>query len=201
MPRQVVISLLLVRLREEQLQVLLASGGTGNSLPVALPLEEESLDQAAARWIASQFGRRETHLQQMHAYGEAGQPVRVVYLAITTAEAVPPAGSAYTLQPVKGNTNLSAAEATIFNHALHQLRRQVSNDILVFPFLPLEFTLAGVQQAYELIMGESQDKRNFRRQLLGSGTLSSTTRMTSGVGRPARLYRLRSRGKDPGHMP
>ena len=201
MPRQVVISLVLFRLREEQLQVLLVPGEAGNSLPVALPLEEESLDQAAARWIASLPVRRETHLQQMHTYGEPGQPVRVVYLAITPAEAVPAAGSAYTWQPVKGKTNLSDSEAAIINHALHQLRRQVSHDNLIFPFLPLEFTLAEVQQAYELILGEAQDKRNFRRQLLGSGTLSPTTRMTSGVGRPARLYRFRPRGKDPGHMP
>ena len=191
MPRQVVISLVLVRLREEQLQVLLASGEAGSSLPLALPLEEETLDQAAARSIASLPVHRETHLQQMHTYGEPGQPVRVVYLAITSAETVPAADSAYTWQPVKGKTKLLAADAAIFNQAMHQLRRQVSHDNLIFAFLPLEFTLAEVQHAYELILGEAQDKRNFRRKLLGSGIVESTSRQRSGQGRPARLYRTR----------
>ena len=54
------------------------------------------------------------------------------------------------------------------------------------------FTLTELQEAYEHILEEKLDKRNFRRKVLGAGILEQTPLRRSGGHRPARLYRFRT---------
>jgi 8-oxo-dGTP diphosphatase len=62
-----------------------------------------------------------------------------------------------------------------------------------FQLLPHVFTLSELQYAYELILGESLDKRNFRRKILTGGVLEETGQLRrEGEGRPARLYRYKA---------
>jgi 8-oxo-dGTP diphosphatase len=60
-----------------------------------------------------------------------------------------------------------------------------------FELLPVEFTLSELQNAYEIVLGEDLDKRNFRRKILSAGILEPSGGHRSGEGRPARLYRYR----------
>jgi hypothetical protein len=48
-----------------------------------------------------------------------------------------------------------------------------------------------LQRTYEMILGETLDKRNFRRRILEAGIIEPTPHLRSGEGRPARLYRYR----------
>jgi len=48
-----------------------------------------------------------------------------------------------------------------------------------------------LQGAYEAVLGEDLDKRNFRRRILRAGVIEATKSHRSGEGRPARLYRYR----------
>ena len=52
-------------------------------------------------------------------------------------------------------------------------------------------TLTDLQEAYERILDEKLDKRNFRRKVLAAGILERTPHVRSGVHRPAGLYRFR----------
>jgi 8-oxo-dGTP diphosphatase len=61
-----------------------------------------------------------------------------------------------------------------------------------FELLPERFTLGELQSAYEVVLGEELDKRNFRRKILSAGVIESSGRTRSGEGRPARLYRYRA---------
>ena len=57
-----------------------------------------------------------------------------------------------------------------------------------------EFTsqlLTELQSAYEHVLDEELDKRNFRRKVLAADILEETPHVRSGVHRPARLYRFR----------
>jgi len=60
-----------------------------------------------------------------------------------------------------------------------------------FQLLPATFTLAELQQVYEIVLGRSLDKRNFRRRLKLLGLVEPTgERRQDGPGRPAALYRF-----------
>jgi 8-oxo-dGTP diphosphatase len=57
--------------------------------------------------------------------------------------------------------------------------------------LPPESPLSELQKAYEIILGEPLDKRNFRRRIIEAAVIEPLDQVRSGEGRPARLYRFR----------
>ena len=62
---------------------------------------------------------------------------------------------------------------------------------LGFELLPEVFTLSELQGAYEIVLGEELDKRNFRRKILSAGVIEPSGSLRAGEGRPAQLYRYR----------
>jgi 8-oxo-dGTP diphosphatase len=50
-----------------------------------------------------------------------------------------------------------------------------------------------LQRVYEVILGRSLDRRNFRKALLGSGLLRQLAGERRGAHRPAALYAFRDR--------
>jgi 8-oxo-dGTP diphosphatase len=79
----------------------------------------------------------------------------------------------------------------IIRYALTRLRYKLEYTAVGFELLPQEFTLTELQIAYEIVLGEGLDKRNFRRKILGAGIIEPSGGYRSGEGRPARLYRYR----------
>jgi 8-oxo-dGTP diphosphatase len=79
----------------------------------------------------------------------------------------------------------------IVHYALTRLRYKLEYTAVGFELLPQEFTLTELQTAYEIVLGEALDKRNFRRKILGAGIIEPSGNYRSGEGRPARLYRYR----------
>jgi 8-oxo-dGTP diphosphatase len=51
-----------------------------------------------------------------------------------------------------------------------------------------EFTLSELQSAYEIVLGEKLDKRNFRRKILSASVIERADGFRVGEGRPAQLY-------------
>ena len=51
--------------------------------------------------------------------------------------------------------------------------------------------MSSLQRAYETVLGEKLDKRNFRRRILQANVIEETGGMQTGDGRPAKLYRFR----------
>lgn len=191
MNRQLTVNVVLFSLREESLQVLLAAPSGTPSLPAGTLGEGETLEDAANRLIAALIDRRETYLEQLYTYGEAGQALRVVYFALVPDGArLTGAGGARWL-PAAGQVGLTAAESEILSYALRRLRYKLEYSAVGFQLLPGEFTLSELQHTYEIILAETLDKRNFRRRMLRSGIIEETSRQRTGEGRPARLYRYR----------
>jgi 8-oxo-dGTP diphosphatase len=80
----------------------------------------------------------------------------------------------------------------ILDYALTRLRYKLEYTMVGFQLLPDVFTLSELQHAYELILGEELDKRNFRRKILAADVLEDTGRKKrDGEGRPAQLYRYK----------
>jgi 8-oxo-dGTP diphosphatase len=189
--RDTALEVLLIRRREEPFKDRWA-------LPGGFVNMDESLDDAARRELQEETGVSAPVFEQLYTFGEPnrdprGRVISVAYLAL-----LPPGNLS-----VRGADD--AAEAgwfkigppppLAFDHdqilatALQRLRQELGSSDAGMRLLPAEFTLSDLQAAYEGILGEQLDKRNFRRKILHSDVLVETGRMRSGDGRPAKLYR------------
>ncbi len=158
---------------------------------------DESLETAARRELEEETAVREVYLEQLYTFGAPGRDPRgrvitVAYFALLPGAVPTRAGddaaeaawySAYALP------ELAFDHAEILKYALQRLRYKLEYTAVGFELLPNEFTLTELQQAYESVLGEKLDKRNFRRRILEAGLLAETRRYRAeGQGRPAQLY-------------
>lgn len=180
----------------------------------------EALKAAALRILEQETGLSEVYLEQLYTFGDPGRRpdrrlVTVAYLAVVPADqaegqdgqmvqaaAGPARGdlgephlggprsslgwwSLYDLPP------LAFDHGRIVTYALTRLRYKLEYTAVGFELLPEEFTLTELQSAYEIVLGEALDKRNFRRKILRADVIEPSGNYRSGEGRPARLYRYR----------
>lgn len=179
------------------------------ALPGGFVRMEESLDAAARRELKEEAGVSVRSLEQLYTFGDpkrdpARRAITVTYFAlIDSAKLAPVAGtdaSSVGWFPVDALPPLAFDHARIVRYALERLRYKAEYAPVAFQLLPREFTLAELQEVYEVIEGKPLDKRNFRRKVLGLGILEETGgERREGRGRPAALYRFsKSRFQDLG---
>jgi 8-oxo-dGTP diphosphatase len=200
------VDVVILSLREKDLQVLLIRRGhppfKGKwAIPGGFVNADESLDAAARRELEEETDVREVYLEQLYTFGEPrrdprGRVVTVAYFALVPDDVTARAGddaaevgwfSVAQLPP------LAFDHDDILRYALQRLRYKLEYTAVGFELLPNEFTLSELQAAYEIVLGEKLDKRNFRRRIAEAGVLVETSRYREieGQGRPARLYRYR----------
>jgi ADP-ribose pyrophosphatase YjhB (NUDIX family) len=194
-------------LRDNDLQVLLVKRGRPPfrgrwAVPGGFVEARETLQAAALRELNEETGLSEVYVEQLYTFGDPGRDPRgriitVAYFALIPAGAAPePHGgddaaearwwSMYRLP------RLAFDHAQVLEYALQRLRNKLEYTAVGFQLLPSEFTLSELQAAYEIVLGEALDKRNFRRRILEAKVIRETRRYRRGVGgRPARLYRYR----------
>lgn len=167
-----------------------------------LPADESPVD-AAARSLAETTGLAPSYLEQLYAFGAVDRsPTRVVsivYWALHRQDAVTAqiaAHQASGLAPenvewfdVANLPPLAFDHTKIVEYALWRLRNKVGYSRVAHGFLPAEFTLSELREAYEVILGKTLDPANFRRQVEAAGNLIPTDGFRTGSHRPARLYR------------
>ncbi len=163
---------------------------------------DESLETAARRELAEETGvdDPDIYLEQLYTFGDPGRDPRtrvitVAYVALVTPGLVRLRASsdaaaaewwpAYALPP------LAFDHSSIMQYAIRRLRYKLEYTALAFQLLPETFTLTELQDAYEHILNERLDKRNFRRKMLAAHILSETPYVRGGEHRPARLYGFR----------
>lgn len=173
------------------------------ALPGGWLTATESPVDAAARTLAETTGLTPSYLEQLYAFGAVDRsPTRVVsivYWALLRQDDVDAQSAAHRasgLAPenvswfeVGDLPPLAFDHTAIIDYALWRLRNKVGYSRVAHGFLPAEFTLAELREAYEAILGRHLDPANFRRQVEATGTLLSTDRFRTGSHRPARLYR------------
>jgi 8-oxo-dGTP diphosphatase len=93
--------------------------------------------------------------------------------------------------PIEDLPPLAFDHGDILSYALTRLRYKLEYTAVGFELLPDQFTLSELQSAYEIVLGEELDKRNFRRKILSAGVIEPSGSLRAGEGRPARLYRYR----------
>lgn len=203
----VTVDVIVFSLREGRLEVLLVQRAhppcKGKwAIPGGFIQMDETLDEAALRELEEETGVRDVYLEQLYTFGDPkrdprGRTVTVAYFALIPPGAArePKGGddaSEARWWPVDRLPDLAFDHGKILDYALTRLRYKLEYTAVGFQLLPAEFTLSELQTAYEIILGEGLDKRNFRRRILEAGVLEDTRRYrTAGEGRPAKLYRYR----------
>lgn len=173
------------------------------ALPGGWLTETEAPAQAAARTLAETTGLSPSYLEQLYAFGAVNRSpsrvVSIVYWALLRSDDVDAQSAAHLASgrapenvrwfDVGSLPELAFDHNQIVDYALWRLRNKLGYSRIAHGFLPAEFTLADLREAYETILGRTLDPANFRRQVESAGNLLPTDRFRTGNHRPARLYR------------
>jgi 8-oxo-dGTP diphosphatase len=157
--------------------------------------ENESLDDAAQRWLGGALGASGAYVEQLYTFGEPGRDpasrvVSVAYLALLS-RIVPAPGVEWI--PCDPLPRLAYDHRTIARVAIERLRAKLAYTNLAWALLDRTFTLAELQQVYETVLGRALDRRNFRKRVLALGLLTPLAATRHGAHRPAQLYRFTTR--------
>lgn len=159
---------------------------------------DESLDEAARRELEEETGVRDVYLEQLYTFGAVnrdprGRVITIAYFALVPSTAVQGGSDASEARwcPVRKLPKLAFDHRDILRYALKRLRYKLEYSAVGFQLLPKTFTLTELQQAYEIILDEPLDKRNFRRKIQEANVIEEAGVRREGEGRPARLYRFR----------
>ncbi len=198
------VDVIIFTLRENDLQVLLVQRKhppfEGRwAIPGGFVGAKESLEAAARRELKEETGVRDVYLEQLYTFGDLkrdprGRVITVAYFALVPSPLAVEAGSDASdarWWSVYQLPRLAFDHNSILKYALQRLRYKLEYTAAGFQLLQDNFTLTGIQQAYEIILGEPLDKRNFRRRILEGDIIEATGEMTVSRGRPAKLYRFR----------
>lgn len=201
----VTVDVVIFTLREDDLQVLLVKRKPPPfadhwAIPGGFVGEEEPIEVAARRELQEESGVRDVYLEQLYTFGDPhrdprGRVITIAYLALVSAPLALNAGSdasdARWWSMYNLPSRLAFDHGMILKYALQRLRYKLEYTAAGFQLLPPSFTLTAIQKAYETVLGEPLDKRNFRRRILQADIIEETGVVTESGGRPAKLYRFR----------
>lgn len=164
--------------------------------------KETTLD-TAHRILNDKAGVSKIYIEQLYTFDEIGRDPRgpvvsVTYFALVPFESIILKESKTTQQPhfetVSSLPKLAFDHSKIVDYALARLASKIQYTNIIFSLLPELFTLSELQKTYELILGKSLDKRNFRKKIEQLNLVVPTKEMTTGGRqRPAILYRAKDR--------
>ena len=200
------VDVVIFTLRDGDLQVLLIRRGhppfAGNwAIPGGFVEINESLEAGALRELEEETGVQDVYIEQLYTFGRPDRDPRTRVITVAYI-ALMPENSRATIRAgddaaearwwsMYDLPTLAFDHADILNYALTRLRYKLEYTAVGFEFLPIEFTLSELQSAYEIILGESLDRGNFRKKLRRADVVEATQRFQTTGGRPARLYRFR----------
>ena len=202
----VTVDVVIFSLINNQLQVLLVKRKYAPfadvwAIPGGFVRIDEPLEDAAARELAEETGVTNVYIEQLYTFGSPGRDPRtrvvtVTYFALVPQDAIkhrPGDDASETAWfPMSDLPELAFDHDEILSYAQTRVRYKLEYTSVGFQLLPDMFTLTELQKAYEIILGEALDKRNFRRKILASDVLEETgEKKKEGEGRPAMLYRYR----------
>lgn len=172
------------------------------AIPGGFVEADESLDDAAVRELREETGVADVYLEQLYTFGAPhrdprGRVISVAYYALLRQPAaLAAADDAADARwfALRDLPSLAFDHAEILDYARLRLRYKIEYTNIVYSLLPNTFTLTELQRVYEIILGRTLDKRNFRKKI-GSLDLVEPTggERRDGAHRPAKLYRFRSR--------
>lgn len=170
------------------------------ALPGGFVRMAESLDEAARRELEEETGVRDVFLEQLFTFGAVQRDPRdrvvsVAYYALVNLVAHDPKAATDAADarwfPLSEVPALAFDHAAMLERAIARLRGKIRYEPIGFELLPEKFTLTQLQRLYEIILGVTLDKRNFRKKILKMDLLIELDEREVGVPhRAARLYQF-----------
>lgn len=202
---------------EESLQVLLVRRPLTAKEPFpnqwALPggfihtEKDRDLEGCALRKLKEKTGITAPYLEQVGSWGSVDRDPRAwstthVYFALIGADDLElvPGGNAeevrwFLVDGGRVREKLAFDHAELLKSSIARLRNKVEYTSLPAFLMPAEFTLAELQQVYEIVLDRSLEKKAFRTRMQATELLEATPRYKEGANRPAQLYRLKNKRK------
>lgn len=185
---------LMVLLRQRYSESLKTSSW---ALPGGYLRPVESLESCAIRTLSQQTGIEDVYHEQLYTFGRPDRHPRsrvitVSYLALMKSREAEGVVKSPNIQwhPESKLPELYLDHGEIVNIAKQRLVSKLRYSTIAFQLAPDLFTLSELQHIYEVILGESLDKRNFRKRILALEHVEQTDKFRkNGAHRPARLYR------------
>jgi len=205
-PAQVTLAVVL-QVRDGRLQVLLWQRAREPflgawSLPGGYLEAEETLEQSIRRHLAEKVDVRElAHLEQITTLSDPGRnpldwELATAYLGLVPTDVDPEVPEDTTWHPVSELPELAFDHREIVLAGRERLRGKLSYTNVAFALAPREFSISELRELYVAALGHAVSATNLQRVLLRRGVLEPTgERREPGRsgGRPASLYRFRSR--------
>jgi 8-oxo-dGTP diphosphatase len=199
----VTVDVVLLAIRERRLHVLLIRRlakpfENRRALPGGIVRDDESLDHAAIRELREETGVDRVYLEQLFTFGDPkrdprGRVITVAYYALVPHSQALQAGtdtSEAAWFPVSNLPALAFDHRKIVEYAHQRIRNKLDYTNVGFELLPEKFTLSELQAVHEAVLGESLDKRNFRRKIVLKGIVKPTKEWQHTGRKPAQLFRF-----------
>ncbi len=155
-----------------------------------------SLDQSADELLKAtiELSLVNPYSEQLYTFSTANGPkkeVAVVYYVLLPSHKIDKEARKNWTWVAGLEQNL--ADEEIIEYAVKRLQGKVEYTNIIFGLLPQTFTLSELQSTYEIVLGRSLDKRNFRKKILSLQILYATgEKRKQEKARPAELYTFRS---------
>lgn len=173
------------------------------ALPGGVLEAAETLEESVRRHLAEKVDVREVaHLEQLETRSEPGRnpahrELATAFLGLVPGDLDPAVPDDTRWHPVDDLPPLAYDHGPILLAARERLRGKLSYTNLGFALAPPVFTMAELRDLYRAALGHPVSATNLQRVLVRRRLLEDTGEQRHygrGGGRPATLYRFRSRG-------
>jgi 8-oxo-dGTP diphosphatase len=167
------------------------------ALPGAFVNEDESLENCAERVLMKECNISGVYLEQLFTFGTPSRDPRervisVAYMGLVkTADFELIAGNdelQIEWRDIKKVQDLAFDHSQILETAIQRIRGKIRYQPIGFELMNAKFTLPQLQQLYEAILGQSLDRRNFRKKLLSMQILKQLSEKQQNVAHKAAFY-------------
>ena len=174
------------------------------ALPGVFVGVNETLDDAAQRGIKEETGLKNIYFEQLYTFGEVKRDPRMRIISVSYMALVPiekldfvagertvNAGLYDVEELLSSKKKMAFDHKEILKYARWRLANKVEYTDIAFHLVREEFTLPALQKVYEILLGKSLYKANFRKKI--APMIEETEFVTSGDKfRPSRLYRRKA---------
>ena len=167
------------------------------ALPGAFVNEDESLENCAERVLMKEGNISGVYLEQLFTFGNPSRDPRervisVAYMGLVkTADFELIAGNdelQIEWRDINQVQDLAFDHSQILETAIQRIRGKIRYQPIGFELMNAKFTLPQLQQLYEAILGQSLDRRNFRKKLLSMQILKQLPEKQQNVAHKAAFY-------------
>lgn len=187
-------------IKDRKLQILLHTRekepfSGRKELPGGLLLKDETAETTLKRKLHEVVGHKEIFFQQFGTFTDPKRDPRertasIAFIALINHERIGNIAGEYEWHDSAKLPSLAFDHKEIIEQAKTHLKENISS-IIVKQFLPPLFPLNKLQEAHEIIEGEVQDNRNFRKKMLTTGIVIETKQTETNVShRPAKLFKF-----------